>query len=88
MKKVCKACGSALDDFVFIFQPVKTQQIVEELKTKLPGVVFSIDAVAGNRVKVETKQELNPGQTTTLKNYFISKNYVEDVEAEGKEVYG
>lgn len=88
MKRVCKTCGTSLDDYVFVFQPLKTQQINDDLKVKLPGVSFSMNAIVGSKVKLEIKQELNPGQITILENYFSGKNYVRDAEEEEKEVYG
>lgn len=87
MKRVCQSCGSQLDDYVFVFQPLLPHQIVEDLKVKLPEIVFTISGITGNKVKLEVKQELNPGQITILQNYFTGKNYVEDTEAEQQEVY-
>lgn len=88
MQKICSECGGTIDSFVFIFQPLDGVTLLNELKEMFPDWNFTLDTVAGKKVRIKTTEPLDTKDTDDLIEYFISKGYIEDSKQEKKEVYG
>ncbi len=86
MQKICQTCGVKLDEHVYIFRPDRTQEIVAEIKEQFPEVDFTINTIEGKKIKITLKGLfLTDAQKTKMTNYFLSKGYMEDTEAESME---
>ena len=83
MQKICPECGSKVDEYVYVYQPRRADQVIEDIKAQFPNIDVTLNTIEGEKIKVEFKKKvLTPDEKKKMDDYFDSKGYVEDEEEE------
>ncbi len=83
MQKVCKTCGVKLDEYIYIFRPDRTQEIVAGIREEFPNIDFTITTIEGKKISIILRKlHLTEAQKMRMTDYFTDKGYIEDLEAE------
>lgn len=82
MRKICPQCGAVRDEYFYIYRPLSADEIIQGILEKIPGVNITTNSVAGNKIQLIFRKELNETQKKKLNNFLISKGFIEDPDAE------
>jgi len=89
MQKRCPKCGSKIDEYVYIYQPWRADQVIEDIKAQFPNIDITLNTIEGEKIKVEFKKKvLTPAEKKKMDGYFDGKGYSEDIDAEKKKITG
>lgn len=87
MQKICPKCGNKIDEYVYIYQPNRADQVIGDIKTQFPNIDITLNTIEGNKIEVIFKNKiLTLNEKSKMDTYFNGKGYSENIDAEQKEV--
>jgi len=83
MQKICPECGSKIDEYVYVYQVRRADEVFADIKEQFPNIDLTLNTIEGEKIKVEFKNKvLTPAEKQIMDDYFDGKGYTEDEEAE------
>jgi len=82
MRKICPYCGHEQERMFFVFRPIGANEIIADIKNKLPNDKVVVNAIEGNKIEIIFPRVLSDNEKNKVISYFTDKRFVEDVEEE------
>jgi len=87
VQKICPECGSKIDEYVYIYQPNRADEVIKHIKEQFPNINVTLNTIEGNKIEVEFKKKLlTPAEKKKMDDYFDAKGYSEDTDPEEKKI--
>jgi len=82
MRKICPYCGSEQERMFFVFRPIGTEEIIADIRERLPNDKVVINAIEGNKIEIIFPRILTDIEKSKVIDYFANKRFIEDIEEE------
>ncbi|GAI07244.1 unnamed protein product [marine sediment metagenome] len=86
MRKICPQCGSEIDEYVYVYRPSRADEIIQEIRDTFPKIQVTLNTIEGNKIEISLGRVLTAGEKKKIDDYFDTKGYIEDEEAEAERI--